>query len=151
MSQISISTPIGPVSVEETMGMIVRLGWRHVKPIETDSLVLKEAIAQLKDYFNGGTAAFDLPLKAAGSPFQQRVWSAICTIPYGETRTYGKLAAIVKTAPRAVGKICGANPIPIIIPCHRVVGAHSIGGYSGRGGHDTKSALLNFENRKILL
>ena len=55
---------------------------------------------------------------------------------------------MVKTAPRAVGKACGANPIPIIIPCHRVVGAHSIGGYSGRGGHDTKAALLNLENRK---
>ncbi len=151
MSQISISTPIGPVFVEETMGMIIRLGWSHVKPIETDSLVLKEAVAQLKDYFNGSTAAFDLPLKAIGSPFQQRVWSAICTIPYGETRTYGQLAAIVKSAPRAVGRVCGANPIPIIIPCHRVVGAHSIGGYSGRGGHNTKLALLNLENRKILL
>ena len=81
MSQISISTPIGPVSVEETMGMIVRIGWNHVKPIETDSPVLKEAVAQLKDYFNGGTAAFDLPLKPAGSPFQQRVWSAFAQSP----------------------------------------------------------------------
>ena len=150
MSQISISTPIGPVSVEETRGMIARIGWNHVKPIGTDSPVLKEAVAQLKDYFNGGTAAFDLPLEPTGSPFQRRVWSALCTIPYGETRTYGILAKEIKTSPRAVGKACGANPIPIIIPCHRVVGAHSIGGYSGRRGLNTKSALLDLENHKIL-
>ena len=150
MSQISISTPIGPVSVKETMGMIVRIGWNHVKPVGTASPVLKEAVAQLKDYFEGGIATFDLPLEPAGSPFQRRVWSAVCTIPYGETRTYGTLATKVETAPRAIGKACGANPIPIIIPCHRVVGAYSIGGYSGRRGLDTKSALLGLENHKIL-
>ena len=151
MRQFSTSTPVGPVSVEETDGHIVRISWGYAESVEPISLVIRQAVAQLNDYFHGDSTAFDLPLAPAGSAFQQRVWLAMCEIPHGETWTYGKLAARVKTAPRAVGKACAANPIPIIIPCHRVVAADGIGGYSGSGSLKTKSALLDLENRNARL
>ena len=86
-----------------------------------------------------------LPLAPAGSPFEKRVWSAMQKIPYGETRCYGDLASDIRSAPRAVGGACGKNPIPIVIPCHRVLAKAGLGGYSGAGGLDTKQALLRLE------
>ena len=151
MAKISLNTMIGPVSIEERDEKIVRVGWSEVAPERVVSPVLENAVDQLKTYFNGQLSEFDLPLAPAGSPFQQRVWSAMCEIPHGETWTYGKLAARADAAPRAVGGACGANPIPIIIPCHRVLAANGSGGYSGRGGLKTKSALLDLENRKARL
>lgn len=151
MAKTSLDAPIGPISVEERDGKIVRVGWRHVTPHEPASPVLREAVEQLTAYFDGRLTAFDLPLAPAGSPFQQRVWSAMRDIPHGDTWTYGELAARTETAARAVGGACGVNPIPVIIPCHRVVAANGSGGYSGRGGLKTKSALLDIENRKARL
>ena len=142
---------IGPVSIEERDEKIVRVGWGEVAPERTVSPVLKNAADQLKAYFAERLSEFDLPIAPPGSTFQQRVWSAMCEIPHGETWTYGQLAARADTAPRAVGGACGANPIPIIIPCHRVLAANGRGGYSGRGGLKTKSALLDLENRKARL
>lgn len=142
---------IGPVFAEEVDGNIVKIGWHHVEPDGPVSAVLEDAVRQLEAYFAGDLMTFDLPLAPAGSPFQQRVWSAMCEIPHGDTWTYGELASRADTAPRAVGGACGANPIPIIIPCHRVVAANGGGGYSGRGGLKTKSALLDLENRKARL
>ena len=152
MSKMSLSTPVGPVSVEAKNGKIVRVGWRKTETTGEVDSVLTEAIGQLEAYFRGDLAEFDLPLAPDGSPFQQRVWDAMRRIPHGETWTYGELAVRAQTSARAVGGACGANPIPIIIPCHRVVAANGgAGGYSGRGGLKTKSALLDIENRTARL
>ena len=151
MGRISLVTLIGPVSVEERGGNIVSVGWQNVEPENSDSPVLKQAVCQLNAYFARELTEFDLPLAPAGTSFQQRVWSTMCEIPHGDTWTYGELAARAGTAPRAVGGACGANPIPIIIPCHRVLSAGGSGGYSGRGGLKTKSTLLDIENRKARL
>jgi len=114
--------------------------------------VLAEAAAQLRAYFAGERATFDLPLRAAGTPFEQGVWSALLEIPYGETTSYGELAARVgePTAARAVGRANGRNPIPIIVPCHRVIGADgSLTGFGG--GLACKRALLDLERGALSL
>ena len=90
--------------------------------------------------------SFAVPLDVPGTPFQNRAWDALMTIPYGETRTYGELAAVLNSAAQPVGQACGGNSIPIIIPCHRVLAANGLGGYSGHGGLDTKIALLKHED-----
>jgi methylated-DNA-[protein]-cysteine S-methyltransferase len=100
----------------------------------------------LERYFAGELAVFDLPLAPAGTAFQRRVWRAMGAIPYGETWSYGALARQVGSAPRAVGQACARNPIAIVIPCHRVVGAdRRLTGYSGGGGVATKARLLALE------
>lgn len=102
--------------------------------------------AALHAYFDGAPDPFaDLPLNPAGTPFQRRVWAAMQAIPRGRTRTYGELARDLRSSARAVGMACGANPIPIIIPCHRVTGSGCLGGYSGGEGPDTKRYLLGLE------
>jgi methylated-DNA-[protein]-cysteine S-methyltransferase len=94
--------------------------------------VAERACRQLERYLADPHFRFTLPLSAAGSAFQRRVWKAIGEIPIGESRTYGELARRLHTAPRAVGGACGANPIALVIPCHRVVGTHgSLGGFMG--------------------
>ena len=132
MAKISLNTMIGPVSIEERDEKIVRVGWGEVAPERTVSPVLENAADQLKAYFAERLSEFDLPIAPPGSPFQQRVWSAMCEIPHGETWTYGQLAARADTAPRAVGGACGANPIPIIIPCPRLEENGRV--IPGRGG-----------------
>jgi methylated-DNA-[protein]-cysteine S-methyltransferase len=107
--------------------------------------LLGEAARQLDAYFAGRLTRFDLALAPTGSPFEQLVWTAMRAIPYGETRCYGELAAAVGSAPRAVGRACGRNPIPIVIPCHRVLARTGLGGYSGAGGLTTKRRLLMLE------
>ena len=101
---------------------------------------------QLAQYFAGRRRVFDLPLHATGSPFQKRVWAALCEIPYGETRSYGETAQAIgaPTASRAVGLANGQNPISIVVPCHRVIGANgSLTGYGG--GLEAKRWLLSHE------
>jgi methylated-DNA-[protein]-cysteine S-methyltransferase len=108
---------------------------------------IREAIRQLAEYFAGARRAFDLPLDLRGTPFQLRVWQALLRIPYGETRTYGQLAAQIghPGAARAVGAANGANPVAIIVPCHRVVASGGgLGGYGG--GLDRKEFLLGLES-----
>lgn len=90
-----------------------------------------EAARQLMAYLADPHFVFDLPLQTGGTPFQRRVWAQIAAIPGGETRTYGQLAKILKNAPRAVGQACGANPYPVVVPCHRVVAANgALGGFA---------------------
>ena len=102
----------------------------------------------MHDYMNWLSTGFDMPLNPMGSPFSQRVWAALREIPHGETVTYADLARRLGTASRAIGGANGANPIPIIIPCHRVIAAAGgIGGYSGDGGIATKRWLLALERR----
>ena len=103
---------------------------------------------QLQEYFAGSRTSFDLPIKPKGTPFQLAVWQALEEIPYGETRTYGNIAAAIGNpkASRAVGMACNRNPLWIVIPCHRVVGSnHNLTGYAG--GLSMKRALLELEQK----
>lgn len=91
----------------------------------------RQAVTQLNAWFDDPRAVFDLPLDLNGTPFQRRVWAALQAIPAGETRSYGELARALSSSPRAIGGACRANPLPIIVPCHRVVAGSGMGGYSG--------------------
>jgi methylated-DNA-[protein]-cysteine S-methyltransferase len=105
---------------------------------------------QLQHYLENPDAQFTVPLKPGGTPHQQKVWQAMCNIPRGKTRSYGELAAELKSGAQAVGQACGANPIPIIIPCHRVVGKAGLGGFMRHASGeslDIKRWLLKHEQR----
>lgn len=117
-----------------------------------DASVFAEPIRQLRAYFAGELETFDLPLTPEGTLFQQQVWKELCKIPYGETISYGELARRIgnPNAPRAVGLANGSNPIPIIIPCHRVIGSNGkLTGYGG--GLPIKEKLLALERRQLRL
>lgn len=144
MPQLSLHSPVGDLTVSEENGAIVALDWGWGRDQDTTPL-LRRTRDQLNAYFDGDATDFDLPLEPAGSPFQRRVWTAMREIPAGGTETYGSLADRIDGIARAVGTACGRNPIPIIIPCHRVVAANGLGGYSGDGGLETKVALLRLE------
>ncbi len=119
---------------------------RLVEWSEGDNAVLQATRAQLEEYFSGARQQFDLPLAPQGTPFQQEVWHTLATIPYGETISYAQLAQRVgkPTAMRAVGAANGRNPLPIVLPCHRVIGADgSLTGFGG--GLPTKQFLLELE------
>ena len=145
MPSLSIPSPVGPLTIEEQDDKIVAISWSTGASRDNGSPLLDEAARQLAAYFAGKLSHFDLPLALAGSPFEKRVWAAMQQIPYGETRCYGDLASAIGSAPRAVGGACGKNPIPIVVPCHRVLAKGGMGGYSGHGGLDTKRALLRLE------
>ena len=155
MPTLNVASALGPLTLDERDGALVRLGPMdrpEHDPAGGPTPLLREAAAQLAAYFAGTLTAFDVPLAPAGTGFQKRVWQAMREIPYGETWTYGGLAKRAGTVPRAVGGACGANPIPVIIPCHRVLAANGgAGGYSGKGGLKTKALLLDIENRTIRL
>ncbi|MGW2594050.1 methylated-DNA--[protein]-cysteine S-methyltransferase [Streptomyces sp. NPDC001515] len=147
-------SPYGPLTLVASDGVLCGLymtGQRHRPPEETfgvpDPAPFDEAVEQLDAYFAGELRAFDLPLRLEGTPFQRLVWAELLRIPYGETRTYGELAGNLGKpgASRAVGLANGKNPVGIIVPCHRVIGAS--GGLTGYGGGlDRKQRLLAFEN-----
>lgn len=139
-------SPHGPLILREKSAAIVSLGWGRASDVEP-SPVLIEAKSQLDAYFDGRLKVFDLPLAPPGTAFQIAVWTLMEGIPYGQTRTYGEMALDLKSGPRAVGGAGAANPIPIFIPCHRVVGAgRRMCGYSGGAGIATKQALLRLED-----
>ncbi len=144
MPVATLETPVGLVAVSERDGAIVALNWSGKDQGGTTPL-LAEALGQLKAYFSGRLQQFDLPLAPQGAAFQQRVFSAMSAIPYGQTRSYGEIARALGSYGQPVGQACGANPIPILIPCHRVLSAEGLGGYSGAGGLETKIALLKLE------
>ena len=150
MNEKSLNTPVGPLCVMSEDGAIVALDWRQARPGPVTP-ELNEAIAQLGAYFDGRLKVFDLPLNVTGSPFQRQVCDQIYAIPFGETRTYGDLAKALNAPAQAIGGGCGGNPIPVIIPCHRVLGATSLGGFSGRGGVEAKVWLLRHEKAAGLL
>ena len=108
-----------------------------------------EAVRQLAAYLADPAFVFSLPLQAAGTPFQRRVWAQSAAIPLGRVETYGQLAKNIKNAPRAVGQACGANPYPLVVPCHRVIAAGGgLGGFNRHGGGfllDVKRWLLHHE------
>jgi len=144
VESLSILSPIGDLVLDEDGDAIVAIRWGR-QTAGNGSPLLAEAARQLDAYFAGRLSRFDLPLCPAGSPFERSVWDQMQRIPYGETRCYGDLARAIGSAPRAVGGACGKNPIPIVIPCHRVLSKGGLGGYSGSGGLKTKQALLGLE------
>ncbi|MFF1811138.1 methylated-DNA--[protein]-cysteine S-methyltransferase [Streptomyces sp. NPDC058251] len=153
-----IDSPYGPLTLVATDGVLSGLymvGQRHRPPEETfgecDETPFGEAIDQLRAYFAGELKEFTLELCMDGTPFQRGVWDQLRQIPYGEIRSYGELAESLgnPAASRAVGLANGKNPIGIIVPCHRVVGANgSLTGYGG--GLDRKKRLLDFESGAAL-
>ncbi|HMB78192.1 MAG TPA: methylated-DNA--[protein]-cysteine S-methyltransferase [Kiloniellaceae bacterium] len=144
VAQCTLETAFGSLVVTERDGALVRLTWGHGK--QDDTPLLREAVRQLQAYEAGRLTVFDLPLATAGTAFQQSVWVEMRRIPYGRTKSYGDLAAALGSVARAVGGTCGLNPIPIVIPCHRVIASDgSLGGFSGGAGRDSKRALLLHE------
>ncbi len=145
MGYLSMNSPVGPLTLFADAGAIVAVEWGRVGDPKSSPL-LEEARRQLDAYFDGKLKIFELPLHPAGSAFQRAVWGQLRRIPYGRTQTYGDIAGALMSAPRAVGGACGKNPIPIIIPCHRVVGRDGQAvGYTGGAGVETKIALLRLE------
>ena len=148
--QLSYPSPVGNLTVSEDNGAIVALDFGRGMT-QTRTALLDAAVAQLAAYFDGSLTRFDLPLNPHGTAFQKKVWHLMVAIPYGGTRAYADLARDLNSAPRAIGGACGANPIPVIIPCHRVLAAGGkLGGYSGGEGLDTKIALLRLEGALAL-
>ncbi|MGX1564112.1 methylated-DNA--[protein]-cysteine S-methyltransferase [Streptomyces sp. NPDC055506] len=151
-------SPYGPLTLVADDGVLCGLymtDQRHRPPEETfgtrDDTLFAEAEEQLEAYFAGELKEFTVELRLTGTPFQRTVWEQLSRIPYGETRTYGELAATLgtPTASRAVGLANGRNPVGIIVPCHRVLGANgSLTGYGG--GLDRKRRLLAFESGAAL-
>jgi methylated-DNA-[protein]-cysteine S-methyltransferase len=150
MPRLSLDSPVGRLSLFEESGSITVLDWGGKRWSGLPSDLLLEAKRQLAAYFAGRLKTFDLPVAPAGSAFEQRVWQLMAEIPFGETRTYGDLAHALAAMPRAIGQACGRNPIPIIIPCHRILAADGIGGYSGGKGVDTKRRLLALEGALLV-
>ncbi|MFN3992593.1 MAG: methylated-DNA--[protein]-cysteine S-methyltransferase [Tabrizicola flagellatus] len=140
--------PFGPVALVERDGLLVGLDWT-LPDTPGQSALLAEGLAQLAAYFAGSLRRFDLPLYW-GTGLHAAVRRAMADIPMGETRTYGQIARIVGAPPQAVGQACGANPLPILIPCHRVTGTRRFGGFSAPGGVETKAALLRHEGALLL-
>lgn len=149
-----IASPVGPLLLAASDAALVAIEFRDNRhPVrrnaqwrEGDNAVLREAETQLQAYFAGARRVFDLPLAPQGTPFQREVWNALAAIGFGETWSYRDLARRIgkSAATRAVGAANGRNPIPIVLPCHRVIGADgSLTGFGG--GLDTKAFLLRFE------
>ncbi len=144
MPQLSLHSPVGDLTISEEAGAIVALDWGWGRD-QTPTALLRAAREQLDAYFDGKLRHFDLPLAPAGTPYRRAVWEALRTIPYGESRTYREIAGLAGGVPRSIGQANGSNPIPIIIPCHRVLASGGIGGYSGGEGLETKRRLLALE------
>lgn len=142
-------SPFGRLVLSEEEGVITRLSWGGIAG-ENGSALLTEACRQLAAYFAGERKSFDLPL-AFLPGLTGQVQRAMVAIPYGETRRYGDLARELSVPAQAIGQACGANPIPILIPCHRILAADGLGGFSAPGGVETKVALLKLEGAASLL
>ncbi len=153
-SLIRMDSPIGRLEIVAQDGAIVGLDiehnghLRHEREPENESPVLKQAVRELREYFAGQRRKFAVPVKTSGTDFQQSVWRELLAIPYGAVRSYGEVGHATgrATAGRAVGGAVGANPIPLLIPCHRVLASDGrITGYSGGNGIPTKVQLLELE------
>ena len=150
-----MDSPIDELRIVEQHGAITAIEFSPVRPSEgrplgpraDDDPLLAEAVRQLRAYFDRDLKEFDLPLGPVGTPFQQRVWAELLEVGFGETASYGQIAGrlgMTNAASRAVGLANGRNPIPIVIPCHRVIGANgTLTGYAG--GLERKQLLLELE------
>lgn len=145
MSQLSLHTPLGAVTLSEEDEAIVALDWGWGCR-QCGTALLRQACEQLHDYFDGRRRRFDLPLQpVGGSTFQRAVWARLERIPYGCTATYAEVAADTGGCARSIGQANRRNPLPILIPCHRVVARRGPGGFTGGGGVETKRFLLTLE------
>lgn len=146
MAAAALQTELGWIEVRADSEAITHVYWRSVQPhcAQTSPLV-QEAVRQLEAYLAQRATQFDLPLRAAGSDFARDVWDIMLSVPYGATLTYGEVATRLAMPAQAVGQACGQNPIGIVIPCHRIVGTHGLGGYSSELGVSAKQFLLDLE------
>ncbi|KNG94434.1 methylated-DNA--[protein]-cysteine S-methyltransferase [Pseudaestuariivita atlantica] len=149
MPQLTLDTPTGPFTLTEEDGAITGATW-GAGPVQWTPL-LTRAADQVAAYFAGTRRSFDLPVQIAGSEFQRAVCARMAAIPFGDTVTYGEIAAALDAPAQAVGQACGGNPIPLIVPCHRVLAAQGLGGFSGGAGVETKVWLLRHEGAAGLL
>ncbi len=131
--QFITDSPIGSLGVSISNNQVhgVEFLYEHRLPVEPSDPFACEVQRQLQRYFQGRSSGFSLPLDMVGTDFQQRVWRALVRIKPGSVRTYGEIAHELNSSPRAVGNACRSNPVPLIIPCHRVVAAAGIGGFAG--------------------
>ena len=142
MHTSSINSKLGYITIVEEDGFITAILFAYMD--ENPSQLSKKAKTQIEEYLKGERKVFDLPIKMKGTDFQKMVWNAIYDIPFGETITYKDIGdKIGSKGYQAIGSACGKNPLPIIGPCHRVLGKDNIGGFSL--GLDTKRALLDLE------
>ena len=150
MKTVVVNTSLGCIEITEQSGFISGVAWSKSQASEqhSESSLLQEATTQIKAYFKGELTHFTLPIKAEGTPFQQRIWDEMRKIPYGQVMTYGSVAQKIGSHARAVGSACGKNPIPVIVPCHRIVGQAGLGGFSAGKGQETKRQLLKLEGYK---
>lgn len=148
--EADFDSPVGELVLVEEDGWLTELRWGRARH-PSGSALLDEARAQLAAYFDGRLKLFSIPLAPRASPFQHCYNEALAAIRWGETRTYAQLARALEVTPQAIGQACAANPIPIILPCHRVLATGGLGGYSGAGGIETKVALLKLEGAGGLL
>jgi methylated-DNA-[protein]-cysteine S-methyltransferase len=147
---LPMDTPVGRLTLESDGDVLIGIWLPNDSKIaggtgDDAPPVLKDTVTQLEEYFAGERTEFDLPMELDGTAFQKEVWAELSRIPYGETISYGELARRVgrPKGPRAVGQANGRNPIPILVPCHRVLAGNGIGGYGG--GLPMKRALLAVE------
>lgn len=147
---ICIETPLGPITLRENEGVLTSLSWAVLQERSAETPLLRDAATQLAAYFAGNLQRFDLPFDW-GAGLHAKVRRAMAAIPFGQTLTYGEISAQVGAPAQAVGQACGANPLPIFIPCHRVLGAKGLGGFSAKGGVETKVWLLRHEGAAGLL
>ncbi len=131
--QFVSDSPIGPLGVILMHGCVQGVEFldRRSNPFASDDPAALEAQRQLQHYLRDSAVGFSLPLQLLGTDFQKRVWQALTRISRGSVRTYGEIASELNTSPRAVGNACRANPVPLLVPCHRVVSACGIGGFAG--------------------
>lgn len=144
----TISSPIGPLEIKIEDEKITKINFLSKNKISTENID-KKTQSQLEKYFKNPNHIFELTFELSGTPFQQKVWKEIHKIPTGKTKTYQNIAEKLKTSPRAVGNACRANPVPLIIPCHRVVGKNHLGGFAGDVSGkliEIKKWLLQHEN-----
>lgn len=144
MPQLSLHSPLGALTLSEERGAIVALDWGWGRD-QDETALLRCACDQVHEYLDGERYDFEVPVDPAGTAYQRKVWAILSSIPYGATRTYADVARLAGGGPRSVGQANRCNPIPILIPCHRVVAAHGIGGYSSAEGIETKRYLLRLE------
>jgi methylated-DNA-[protein]-cysteine S-methyltransferase len=146
-----IDAPFGKVGIRTDTQFVRQIVYLPdaTPSVEPDNALARRTAEQIRAYFESPDAPFDLPLALAGTAFQRRVWQGIREIPAGAVWTYGQLAKVAGGVPRAVGQACGSNPLPLVIPCHRVVAANGLGGFAHHAGdgffRDVKRWLLSHE------
>jgi methylated-DNA-[protein]-cysteine S-methyltransferase len=149
--KIELSTPFGGVQILLRQDQVVAIHLSAQRP--TSNLILDASIEpiveDIKAYFDGHLQAWRFSFELNGTPFQKKVWQAIASVPFGQTISYQNLANLVGSGPRAVANACGANPLPLVIPCHRIVASRGLGGFmkGAEGGLLIKQWLLEHERK----